>query len=166
MKKAIVSAVLVFSFAAYALAKNFGGPDDGAAPLIPPTTTTVSTPPPSSVASAPPPTPTTPTPSPAPAPKPVGQYKDGSYIGSSANAYYGTIQVEAIISGGKITDVQFLQYPSDRSYSQMVNGQAMPYLTQEAIAAQSANVNIVSGATDSSMAFRQSLAVALASAKN
>jgi uncharacterized protein with FMN-binding domain len=42
----------------------------------------------------------------------------------------------------------------------------MPYLKQEAIAAQSANVNIISGATDSSYAFRQSLASALAQAKS
>lgn len=125
------------------------------------------------VAATPTPTPTpkpTPAPAPAPAPAPViiptGQYKDGIYTGISADAYYGKIQVRITISGGKITDVVFLDYPQDRGTSREINGQAMPFLKQEAIAAQSANVDIVSGATDSSLAFRQSLASALAQAKS
>jgi uncharacterized protein with FMN-binding domain len=92
--------------------------------------------------------------------------KDGTYTGDSADAFYGFIQVQVAISGGKLTDVQFLQYPNDRSTSRMINGQAMPILRQEAIAAQSANVDIVSGATDSSQAFIQSLSSALAKAKS
>lgn len=95
-----------------------------------------------------------------------GLYADGSYTGSPADAYYGTVQVKVIVSGGQITGVQFLQYPSDRSTSRYINGQAMPMLTQEAIQAQSANVNGVSGATATSGAFVQSLASALALAKN
>lgn len=93
-----------------------------------------------------------------------GQYKDGTYTGSVADAYYGNIQVQAIISGGKITDVQFLQYPNDNGTSHMINTQAMPYLRQEAITAQSAQVDIVSGASDSSQAFQQSLSSALSQA--
>jgi uncharacterized protein with FMN-binding domain len=116
-----------------------------------------------SPSAAPTPTPT-PTPAPAPAAQPQGQYKNGQYIGSSADAFYGFVQVKAVISGGKIVDVQFLSYPSDRSTSVQINSQAMPYLTQEAIAAQSANVDIVSGATDTSQAFIQSLGSALAQA--
>jgi len=96
---------------------------------------------------------------------PKGQYTDGSYIGTSADAYYGTVQVQAVISGGKIVNAVFLNYPQDRSTSRQINSQAMPYLIQEAIAAQSANVDIVSGATDTSQAFQQSLASALSQAK-
>ena len=81
---------------------------------------------------------------------PKGQYTDGSYTGVSANAYYGTIQVQAIISGGKLVNVVFLDYPQDRDRRGKLIGQAMPYLIQEAIAAQNANVDIVSGATDTS----------------
>ena len=92
-------------------------------------------------------------------------YKDGTYTGSQGNAYYGYVQVQTTISGGKITDVQFLQYPNDRRTSQMINSQAMPLLKNEAIQAQSANVDIVSGATDTSMAFIESLGAALQSAK-
>jgi uncharacterized protein with FMN-binding domain len=92
-------------------------------------------------------------------------YKDGQYTGSSADAFYGFIQVEAVISGGKLTDVKFLQTPNDRDTSVMINSQATPALKQEAIQAQSANVNIVSGATDSSQAFIQSLSSALKQAQ-
>ncbi len=91
-------------------------------------------------------------------------YKDGSYTGSVADAYYGNIQVRVIISGGKITDVKFLQHPQDNSNSVYINSQAMPYLKQEAIAAQNSRVDVVSGATDTSYAFVQSLAAALAKA--
>src|SRR5690348_14359558 len=48
-------------------------------------------------------------------------YKDGSYTGSIADAQWGYIQVKAIITHGKITDVQFLQYPSDRNRSVYIN---------------------------------------------
>lgn len=92
-------------------------------------------------------------------------FKDGTYTGSRANAFYGTIQVQAVISGGKLTDVKFLSYPNDRGHSIMVNAYAMPRLRSEAISAQSANVNTVSGASYSSAAFRESLGYALNLAK-
>lgn len=88
-------------------------------------------------------------------------YKDGSYTGAVADAYYGPFQVKAIISGGKLTDVQFLQYPNDRGNSISINREAMPYLKQEAIATQNAEVDIVTGATQSSEAFKVSLKSAL-----
>ena len=92
-------------------------------------------------------------------------YKDGSYTGSVQDAFYGNLQVQAVISKGKITDVIFLQYPNDNPTSQYVNSQADPILKQEAILVQSANVDIVSGASASSQAFQASLADALSQAK-
>jgi uncharacterized protein with FMN-binding domain len=116
---------------------------------------------------APKPTPTpTPAPAPVPPPKPKGQYVDGSYTGSAADAYYGYVQVQVAVSGGKITDVQFLQYPNDRNTSRYINSQAMPILKSEAIQAQSAQVDGVSGASDTSAAFQESLASALSQAKS
>lgn len=88
-------------------------------------------------------------------------YKDGTFTGSVADAYYGNVQVQATISGGKITDIKFLQYPNTHSTSVYINQQAMPYLKQEAIQAQSSNVQIISGATFTSQAFQQSLQAAL-----
>ncbi len=102
---------------------------------------------------------------PSTAPQTSGQYKDGQYTGDAVDVFYGNVQVKAIIQNGKITDVQFLQSPNDRQTSIMINSQAMPLLTQEAIQAQSANVDIISGATDSSKGFIQSLGSALNQAK-
>jgi uncharacterized protein with FMN-binding domain len=93
------------------------------------------------------------------------QYKDGIYTGSTENAFYGNVQVSAAIQGGKITSVNFLQYPNENPNSIYVNQQAIPYLKQEAIQAQSSNVRIVTGATFTSQAFAQSLANALNQAK-
>lgn len=88
-------------------------------------------------------------------------YKDGTYTGSVADAYYGNIQVQVTISGGKMSDVTFLQYPNDNRTSIEVNTQAMPLLKSEAITAQSASVDIISGASQTSQAFQQSLSSAL-----
>lgn len=95
----------------------------------------------------------------------TGQYKDGTYTGSVADAFYGNLQVTAVISGGMITDIQFDQAPSGGN-STNVSTMAEPVLKQEAIASQSANVNTVSGATQDTTAFNASLAAALAQAKN
>lgn len=91
----------------------------------------------------------------------TGKYKNGTYTGSVEDAYYGNLQVQVLISNGKISDVTFLQYPNDNHDSQFINSQAMPVLKSEAIQAQSAQVDIVSGASDSSQAFQKSLENAL-----
>jgi uncharacterized protein with FMN-binding domain len=93
-------------------------------------------------------------------------YLNGTYTGPSVDAYYGLVQVQVTIQNGKITDVKFLDYPHDRRTSQMINNQVMPWLTQEAIQAQSANVDLISGATLTSEGFVTSLQAALQSAKN
>jgi uncharacterized protein with FMN-binding domain len=175
MKKYLAAGALIISSLGYFLFQHRGA-DDEAANVVAPAAdlTTVSTPDTTPVATpspSPNPTPVTtpkPVPTPTPVPTPVvatGKYRDGSYIGSVADAYYGNVQVKAIISGGKLTDVQVLQYPNDRDTSIQINHQALPYLKQEAIKAQSANVNTISGASDTSGAFRESLGVALAAAK-
>lgn len=95
----------------------------------------------------------------------ASQYKDGTYTGDSADAYYGFIKVRVTISGGKLTDVEFLQYPNDHHESVQINSSAMPILKQEAITAQSDQVDGVSGATDTSQAFIESLSSALSQAR-
>ncbi len=91
----------------------------------------------------------------------AGKYKSGTYTGDSADALYGNIQVKVTISNGQITDIVFIDYPQDRDNSVRINTVAMPILKQEAIRAQSAHVNIVTGATDTSNAFIESLNSAL-----
>jgi uncharacterized protein with FMN-binding domain len=104
---------------------------------------------------------TTTTTTPTTTPTPSSQYKDGTYTGSVANAYYGNVQVQAVISDGKITTVNFLQSPDENPNSIYVNQTAIPYLKQEAVKAQSSKVSIITGATFTSQAFSQSLANAL-----
>jgi uncharacterized protein with FMN-binding domain len=99
-----------------------------------------------------------------PAPSTGGLYKDGTYTGPQVNAFYGMVQVQTVIQNGKIQSVQFLQFPQDRRTSARINSTAVPRLQQEAIQAQSANVNIVTGATLTSQAFIRSLNSALSKA--
>ena len=94
----------------------------------------------------------------------AAQYKDGAYTGPVVNAYYGLMQIQAIIKGGRLTSIKVLQYPNDRRTSIFINRQALPMLRNEVISAQSAYVDIVSGATLSSEAFIQSLGAAMTKA--
>ncbi len=93
-------------------------------------------------------------------------YKDGTFTGPQVDVFYGQVQVQVLIQNGKIADVRFLDYPHDRRTSVEINSQVMPWLTQEAIQAQSANVDLISGATLTSEGFVNSLQAALQSAKN
>ena len=91
-------------------------------------------------------------------------YANGTYTGPVTDAYYGSMQIQAIVTGGKLAGVRVLQYPNDRGTSIAINSQALPMLQNEVIAAQSANVDIISGATLSSDAFIRSLNGALSKA--
>lgn len=120
-------------------------------------------------APAPTPTPTptsTPTPAPAPKPKPAGQYKDGTYNGPVVDATYGNVQVQIVVSGGRIADVNTLQYPNTHQYSKQVNPGAVATLEQETISAQSASIASYSGASYTSNAFRNSVGAAINQARN
>ncbi len=81
------------------------------------------------------------------------------------NAFYGDVQVQVVISSGRIKTVNFLNYPNDRRTSVRINSFAVPYLQSEALQAQSANVDVISGATLTSEAFMMSLQSALDSAR-
>ncbi len=100
----------------------------------------------------------TPVPAPAPVPAtPQGRYKNGVYTSAVTDAYYGNVQIKTTISGGNITNIVFLQYPADRSTSRQIAEYSMPILVQEAITAQNANIDGVSGATATSRAFIEAL---------
>lgn len=153
MKKFFTSTLFILVFSAYALYQHLGGAATN-------TLAQKNVPPPLAVV-----TPAAPSPKNVVAPASAqGKYRNGTYTGSSADAYYGTVQVQVTVVSGKIADVTFLNYPQDRGTSRSINSYAMPQLTQEAIAAQSAQVNGVSGASDTSAAFRQSLSSALTQA--
>ena len=85
-------------------------------------------------------------------------------MGSAENAFYGNVQVQAVIKGGKITGRPVPELPERPKTSQEINSRAIPVLQQETIAAQSAGVNAVTGATFTSQAFVASLQSALTQA--
>jgi hypothetical protein len=73
---------------------------------------------------------------------------------------YGPVQVQIHVSGGRIVDVSTLALPGD-GHSRRINSYAVPQLRQEVLAAQSAQIDTVSGATATSEAYTQSLQAAL-----
>jgi uncharacterized protein with FMN-binding domain len=91
-------------------------------------------------------------------------YADGTYTGGDENAYYGRVQVQVTVTNHQVASVKVLDYPQDRRTSRYINSQALPMLKQEVIAAQSANIDVVSGATLTSEAYIKSLGGALARA--
>ncbi len=94
------------------------------------------------------------------------KYKNGNYKGIAANAYYGYVQVEAVVRNGKISHIKILRSPNNSQNSVYLNSQALPYLKQEMIQKQNGKVDVVSGATYTSMAFIQSAKSALSKALN
>jgi uncharacterized protein with FMN-binding domain len=91
--------------------------------------------------------------------------KDGTYSGKSVSTQWGDVQVQIKVSGGKITAVNVLKYPSDNDHSQQINDQALPVYKKEAVEAQSADIQQVSGATVTYEGFTQSLQNAITQAK-
>ena len=80
--------------------------------------------------------------------------------GPVVNTRFGPVQVEVVIADGQLTDVVALQLPSGRRSGQ-ISSYAEPVLREEALQAQSASIDIVSGATYTSDAYGQSLQAAL-----
>ncbi len=81
--------------------------------------------------------------------------------GDTVQTRYGPVQLRITLTGGKLTKVTALQLPSDNPRDQEIAGFAVPQLTQEALAAQSAHIDAVSGATYTSAGYTQSLQSAL-----
>jgi uncharacterized protein with FMN-binding domain len=106
-----------------------------------------------------------PSPSAAPTPTPTPGLKDGTYTGQDYQNQFGDTQVRITISGGRITDVQAIQLPFDRPRSQEISQYAGPQLHDEVLQAQSANIDLLSGATYTSEAYAQSVQSALDQAK-
>jgi uncharacterized protein with FMN-binding domain len=111
------------------------------------------------------PEPPTPLPQPPSVASTGARYNDGQYASQVVDAFYGLVKVQATIQNGALADIEFLEYPNDRRTSIRINSFAMPMLKSEAIRAQNADVDIISGATLTSEAFSLSLQSAVESAK-
>ena len=81
--------------------------------------------------------------------------------GSSAGTRYGPVQVRITIRAKRLVDVTAIAYPSSGQRDQEISSFSLPQLAQEAIAAQSAQIDTVSGATFTSDGYRRSLQSAL-----
>ena len=81
--------------------------------------------------------------------------------GAVDNTSYGPMQVQVTMAGSKITGVKVLQQTNTGSLSQQIDANAIPQLTKETLAAQSARIDAVSGASYTSSGYIKSLQSAL-----
>ncbi|MFD8214439.1 FMN-binding protein [Streptomyces sp. NPDC059697] len=84
--------------------------------------------------------------------------------GDTVQTRWGPVQVRVTLKNGKITDVTAVSYPTENPRDQEINSYAIPQLRREALAAQSAQIDSVSGASYTSDGYKQSLQSALDSA--
>lgn len=84
-----------------------------------------------------------------------------TYTGSVASTRWGPVQVKISVIAGKITGVTVLQQPSGNPKDAEINDRALPILVQDTLDAQSAQIDMVSGATVTSTGYLQSLQAAL-----
>jgi uncharacterized protein with FMN-binding domain len=84
--------------------------------------------------------------------------------GDTVQTRWGPVQVRITLKNGRITEATAVAYPSDNPKDQEINSYAIPQLRRETLAAQSAQIDSVSGATYTSGGYKQSLQSALDSA--
>jgi len=85
----------------------------------------------------------------------------GTFKGETSQTRWGPVQVQVTLTDGKITDVTTLQYPNGDRKSLNISNQVIPWLQDEVLQIQSAQINGISGATYTSGGFKASLASAL-----
>jgi uncharacterized protein with FMN-binding domain len=91
----------------------------------------------------------------------VGALADGTVDGPLIETRFGPVQVEITIANGKLTGVTALALPTDHPRSLAISEYAEPILRSEALQARSAQIDLVSGATYTSVAYARSLQAAL-----
>ena len=121
------------------------GPTSAAPGAPPPPAPATSTRPPATRTSAPPPAPT----------------GTQTVTGESVYTEFGYVTVAITLSGTRIVDVVAVELPSEHARSVAINDRAGPILRQRALAAQTADIDTVSGATYTSEGYRESLQSAL-----
>ena len=87
-----------------------------------------------------------------------------TYTGDAVETGFGAVQVEVTVEGSTITDVTAIAVPQDDPKSSQISAYAIPELEQQAITAQSASLDGISGASYTSAGFAQSLQSALTQA--
>ncbi|TDN42851.1 FMN-binding protein [Curtobacterium flaccumfaciens] len=90
-----------------------------------------------------------------------GSTTSGTFAGDTTQTQYGPVQVQITVANGTITDVTALQLTDQGGRSVQISQQAAPILRQEALQAQSAQIQSVSGATFTSQGYTTSLQSAI-----
>ena len=85
----------------------------------------------------------------------------GTFTGAAVSTRFGNVQVQISVSAGRITAATAVQAPNRDRRDQQINGYAVPILDKAAVAAQSADIDMVSGATITSAAYIRSLQSAI-----
>jgi uncharacterized protein with FMN-binding domain len=85
----------------------------------------------------------------------------GTYAGAVVQTRFGSVQVQITVKAGAITDVTALKLTDDDRKSIQISNRAAPLLRSEVLAAQSADVQTISGATVTSDAYLTSLQAAI-----
>jgi uncharacterized protein with FMN-binding domain len=81
--------------------------------------------------------------------------------GDAADTRWGPVQVQLTVTGGTITAVSVVEYPDNNGKDKQINARALPILVRETLKAQSADIDMVSGATVTSDGYVESLQSAL-----
>lgn len=90
-----------------------------------------------------------------------GSSASGTYTGDAVQTRWGTVQVQITVENGTITSADAIQYPNENGKDQQINAYAVPRLNAEVVAAQSAKIDAVSGATVTSDGYITSLQSAI-----
>jgi uncharacterized protein with FMN-binding domain len=90
-------------------------------------------------------------------PSPTKTAATATVTGATVTTTYGPVQVRITVRSGRITSAQAVQYPDETARSRELSSKAIPVLEDETVAAQSANIDSVSGATYTSTGYTQSL---------
>ncbi len=86
---------------------------------------------------------------------------NGTATGDAVDTQYGPAQVRVTVKSGKIVSIEAVELQSNDPRSQQISSSAAPILQQEALSAQSAAIDAVSGASFTSASYDQSLQSAL-----
>jgi uncharacterized protein with FMN-binding domain len=95
------------------------------------------------------------------APAPTTTPARRTFTGGDYPNQYGDVQVQVVVQGHRVVDVQPLALPYDHQRSAEISQQAAPILRQEALQAQSAQIDLLTGATFTSESYAESLQSAL-----
>lgn len=101
----------------------------------------------------------------AKSPVPAGSHlADGDYVSSRHEFMWGDLRIKIFVRGGQIAGLQAVQYPDHRAQSLYLSELALPALESEVIKNQTAQVDTVSSATDTSYVFQDAVADAIVKA--